>query len=171
MKKRLLALLLCLVMVIGLVPVALATGDAEGETQQSLTAPTDGRYAVFYVNGEEVERTENVVKYDDIVPTPSYNTSRLGYTFDGWYENSEKTGDKWNFGSGKMPEGKGSEKGFYATLTENSYTITFNANGGTGTMPDKTFVYSDGGTLLPFNAFTKADATFVGWGLDRKSVV
>ena len=165
MKKRLLALLLCLVMVIGLVPVALATGDAEGETQQSLTAPTDGRYAVFYVNGEEVERTENVVKYDDIVPTPSYNTSRLGYTFDGWYENSEKTGDKWNFGSGKMPEGKGSEKGFYATLTENSYTITFNANGGTGTMPDKTFVYSDGGTLLPFNAFTKADATFVGWGV------
>ena len=140
MKKRLLALLLCLVMVIGLVPVALATGNAEGETQQSLTAPTDGRYAVFYVNGEEVERTENVVKYDDIVPTPSYNTSRLGYTFDGWYENSEKTGDKWNFGSGKMPEGKGSEKGFYATLTENSYTITFNANGGTGTMPDKTFV-------------------------------
>ena len=165
MKKRLLALLLCLVMVIGLVPFALASGDAEGETQQSLTAPTDGRYAVFYVNGEEVERTKNVVKYGDLVPTPSYNTSRLGYTFDGWYENSEKTGDTWKFESGKMPEGKGSEKGFYATLTENSYTITFNANGGTGIMPDQTFVYSDGGMLLPFNAFTKADATFVGWGV------
>ena len=167
MKKRLLALLLCLVMVIGLVPFALAEGPAEG-AQETVTAPADGRYAVFYVNGKEVERTTDVVKYDEVVPAPSYNTSRPGYTFDGWYENSNMNGDKWNFATGTMPHGNGStEKGFFATLTENSYTITFNPGDGTGTMEDQTFTGSqtiDGGyVLLNKNAFTKEDYTFAGW--------
>ena len=168
MKKRLLALLLCLVMVIGLVPVALAGEPGEG-AQETVTAPADGRYAVFYVNGKEVERTKDVVKYDAVVPAPSYNTSRPGYTFDGWYENSGKTGNKWDFTSGKMPKGSGNnpEKGFYATLTENSYTITFNANGGTGTMDNQTFTGGqtvDGGyVLLKKNTLTKEGHTFAGW--------
>ena len=164
MKKRLLALLLCLVMVIGLVPVALATGVAEAGTQETPTAPT-GRYAVFYVNGEKVHTTD-LIPYDSKIP--EYDATRPGFTFDGWYENGSKNGNKWNFESGTMPQGNGStEKGFYATLTENSYTITFNANGGTGTMDDQTFTGGqtvDGGyVLLKKNTLTKEGQTFAGW--------
>lgn len=164
MKKRLLALLLCLVMVIGLVPVALATGVAEEGTQETPTAPT-GRYAVFYVNGEKVHTTD-LIPYESKIP--EYDATRPGFTFDGWYENESKNGNKWNFESGTMPQGNGStEKGFYATLTENSYTITFNANGGTGTMVDQTFTGGqtvDGGyVLLKKNTLTKKGHTFAGW--------
>jgi uncharacterized repeat protein (TIGR02543 family) len=42
-----------------------------------------------------------------------------------------------------------------------NYTVTFNANGGTGTMANQTFTVA--GATLTRNTFTRAGRTFGGW--------
>ena len=44
-----------------------------------------------------------------------------------------------------------------------NFTITFDANGGTGNMPAQTLAYNVA-TPLNANAFTRADFDFIGWG-------
>lgn len=148
MKKRLLALLLCLVMVIGLVPFALAEGEGAKTT-------------VHFDMHDGPQITNKVIDREAVVgevTVPDWE----GHIFAGWYTDANYSAE-WNVKDWKAPN----QDNFWlhAKWVENSYKIVFNANGGQGTMPDQTFVYSDVGTLLPFNAFTKADATFVGWGV------
>ena len=85
MKKRLLALILCLVMVIGLVPTALAFDDEKDD---------DNMIRVDYLFRGDVP-TGFVDQYEyynegDTVNTPSV-TAPEGYTFDGWYFSSDAT--------------------------------------------------------------------------------
>lgn len=85
MKKRLLALLLCLVMVIGLVPTALAFDEGKDD---------DNMIRVDYLFRGDVP-TGFVDQYEyynegDTVNTPSV-TAPEGYTFDGWYFSSDAT--------------------------------------------------------------------------------
>ena len=78
--------------------------------------------------------------------------TRDGYTFDSWYENADFTGDAvTNFAA---------EKTYYAKWNS---TITFDANGGTGTMAVQTIGETDTFTTLTANGFTKTGYTFDGW--------
>ena len=52
--------------------------------------------------------------------------------------------------------------GYFYSYVPQTYTIKFDANGGTGQMDDQIFLY-DEEQALPANTFTHADATFVGW--------
>lgn len=56
------------------------------------------------------------------------------------------------------------------TLTPNTYTIRFNANGGSGTMPDVSYAYDkiQKTDILPPNTFTGTSA-FKGWAFDASS--
>lgn len=59
------------------------------------------------------------------------------------------------------------------TLTPNTYTIQFDANGGLGTMPDESYAYDKIQTtdsLLP-NTFTKGTSTFKGWAVEAEGAV
>lgn len=56
----------------------------------------------------------------------------------------------------------------------NTYTIQFNANGGSGTMPDESYAYDKiqtTDTTLPPNKFTKGTSTFKGWAVEAKGEV
>ena len=55
----------------------------------------------------------------------------------------------------------------HPTLTPNTYTIKFEANGGSGTMPAVSYAYDkiQITDTLPQNAFTKGTSTFKGWAL------
>lgn len=55
----------------------------------------------------------------------------------------------------------------HPTLTPNTYTIQFDANGGSGTMPDVSYAYDKIQTTdsLPPNKFTKGTSAFKGWAL------
>ena len=55
----------------------------------------------------------------------------------------------------------------------NTYTIQFNANGGSGTMPDESYAYDKIQTTdtLPQNRFTKETSTFKGWAVEAKGAV
>ena len=58
-----------------------------------------------------------------------------------------------------MPAGNAT---YTAQWKVNQYTVTFNANGGTGTMPNQTFTYGEGQSLNAC-AFTRTSYVFRGW--------
>ena len=57
-----------------------------------------------------------------------------------------------------------------ATYQANAYTVKFNANGGTGTMANESFVY-DTAKALTANAFTRTGYTFKGWAMTASGAV
>ena len=59
----------------------------------------------------------------------------------------------------------------HPTLTPNTYTIKFEANGGSGTMPAVSYAYDKIQTTdsLLKNTFTKGTSTFKGWAFDASS--
>ena len=67
--------------------------------------------------------------------------------------------NKWDFVTEKMPANAIT---LYAKWEANEYSVDFNTNGGTGTMPAQAFVYDTAQTLTT-NTFTKEGYTFTGW--------
>ncbi|MGL5021432.1 MAG: InlB B-repeat-containing protein, partial [Mycoplasmatales bacterium] len=94
------------------------------------------------------------VEFGKLITEPTKPT-RTGYIFDGWYNGSAK----WNFATNTMPD---SDLNLYAKWTVNTRTVTFKANGGTGSMSNQTV---NSGTPTPINTnnFTRSGYTFDSW--------
>ena len=92
--------------------------------------------------------------------------TRIGYTFDGWAENSDGSGTQYADGQSvnNLTTVQGGTVSLYAKWTANTYTVRFNGNGNTGgaAMSDRTFTYDAAGNL-PLNTFTKIGYIFGGW--------
>ena len=85
--------------------------------------------------------------------TPTRVEEGITYTFDGWDpEVAEVTADAVY--TAKF------------TSSVNTYTVTFNANGGTGSMDPMSFSYDEEKTLTA-NAFTREDYHFIGWNTQQ----
>ena len=85
--------------------------------------------------------------------------TRTGYTFTGW--NTAANGS----GTSYAPAATftiNSNTTLYAQWSINSYTVTFNANGGTGSMSPQTGNYNTTAALT-LNTFTRTGYTFDGW--------
>lgn len=168
MKKRLLALLLCLVMVIGLVPFALADGGSSGGE------PTPEKRTVnFYndlSNGKMVTTIE--VEIGTVFTQEQYNAAvtalgtKEGYSFAGWFQNSD--GSNPFYVGNSWPSGNG-EKGLYAKWTKNDskYTVKFekNADDATGMMADAEWD-ANKMTSVPGCSFERKGYDFIGWKLN-----
>lgn len=107
----------------------------------------------FYSDGQVIHslnfiRGDMIKKIDD--PT------KLGYIFEGWYETSEYT-KKFDFDSPVYDKTQ-----CFAKWTPISYTIKFNANGGTGEMSDVVATY-DQALTLPSLTFSNPHHNFVKW--------
>ena len=83
--------------------------------------------------------------------------SNTGYTFGGWFADDDlSTG-------GVVTEIGTSESGakeFWAKWTENTYTVTYSANGGTGDAMSNTVGHY---VTLSANTYTKSGYVFAGW--------
>ena len=107
--------------------------------QAAVTTPlaTQGSYHLYAQwtrNNYDVTFNSNGGSYVDSQsvgygnPIPEPQAPKLeGYTFDGWYADAAFGGSPWNFTTGIMPEGGLT---LYAKWTANTYTVTFDANGG-----------------------------------------
>ena len=95
-------------------------------------------------------------------PTPA--PTKVGFTFDGWYEDSTFN-KEFDFNTPITDS-----MTLYAKWTENKYTLTFDANGGTGSMTaiaDLTGEYT-----LPANEFTAPSGKqFKGWSLTTDGAI
>ena len=52
---------------------------------------------------------------------------------------------------------------FNAAWTAHHYSVSYDANGGSGEMDDQDFTYDEAGQALSANSFTREGYTFVGW--------
>ena len=121
---------------------------------------TANTYTVqFDANSGSVTPSSKNVTYDATygdLPTPT----RTGYAFGGWYTSTSG-------GSQVTAETKVSitaSQTLYARWTANDYTVTFDANGGTGSMSDQSFTY-DVAKNLTSNSFEKTGYSFGGWAI------
>ena len=116
----------------------------------------ENSYTVTYMaDGEVYEITEGVAPgTSSEFPAPP---SKTGYRFTGWYEE----GAEEPFSEDTAIDG---DLVLYAGFDENEYTLTFSANGGTGSMDSVSLTYTQE-YKLPACAFTNTDNLFVGWAL------
>ena len=90
--------------------------------------------------------------------------TKTGYSFAGWaiaaggdvvaYEEEEEVSKLTPEDGGIVP--------LYAVWRANTYTVAFDANGGTGSMGEQSFVYGEA-QALHAHMFTRTGYTFVGW--------
>ena len=113
-------------------------------------------------DGSSVE-SQNVNAGEKLTePTPA--PTKEGFTFDGWYEDSTFS-KKFDFNTPITDS-----MTLYAKWTENKYTLTFDANGGSGTMTPKTDL--TGEYTLPSNEFTAPSGKqFKGWSLTTDGAI
>ena len=121
---------------------------------------TPNTYTITYnLNGASWASSAGVAEYTvgtgATLPLSSAMTN-TGYTFGGWYDNSGLTGSSiTTIGTSEY-----GDKEFWAKWTENTYTITYNANGGSGTTTSTVGHY----VTVADNGFTAPSGkTFVEW--------
>lgn len=106
---------------------------------------SDTNYSVFIKDGSSTT-----------LPTPS---ARTGYTFAGWWD---ATSGGNNLGSSTSPYTVSSTLTAYARWTANTYTISYDANGGSGAPSDQTKTH-DVNLTLSSTVPTRTDYGFTGW--------
>ena len=95
----------------------------------------------------------------------SVKPTKVGYTFQGWATYSWASSASYHGGDTyKLNQ----NTTFYAVWSRNSYTISYNANGGTGAPSSQTKYYGTTLTLSSTKPY-RTGYTFKGWGLYASS--
>ena len=119
---------------------------------------------VFNNNGGSGAKTELTCTYDKDCKLSTEGFTKEGYTISGWSKISEGEIEYTANATVKNLAETGSVT-LYAKWSANTYTITYNANGGSGTMSKTTCTYDTNCTLAA-NSFTYEGYDFVNWAKD-----
>lgn len=127
-------------------------------TTSSYTVPAPTYTVTFNANGGSVDTTSKTVVYGSTygtLPTPT----RPNYTFNGWYTAS--TGGTNVTSSTKYTTNGNST--LYAQWSASTFTVSYNANNGTGAPSSQTKQY---GVTLTLSSIipSRSGYTFKGWG-------
>jgi uncharacterized repeat protein (TIGR02543 family) len=108
----------------------------------------------YHTNGSDniADATYTIESEDLTLPVPT----RTGYTFRGWFDNSEFTGEAVT----GIPAGSTGDKAFYAKWEANVYAIVYHLNDGVGA-EDATYTIESATITLPVP--TKEGYDFSGW--------
>ena len=138
-------------------------GHGDGLSSSSFTLIP--RLVTFYKNdGVDPESTSTQYVNNGASTALTANSfSRTGYTFNGWNTNRDGTSGA-NYADGANITASGGNVDLYAKWNVNSYTVAFNANGGTGdAMANQSFDY-DETKALSANTYTAPEHKyFLGW--------
>lgn len=140
--------------------VGVYSGSLSGTLNSAKTVVLQFRTAsytvTFNANGGSVSTSSKTVTYGSTygtLPTPT----RTGYTFDGWYTATS--------GGSKVTSSTtvttASNHTLYAHWTANTYTVTFDATGGSVSQTSKKITF--GSTYGELPQPTRAGYTFDGW--------
>lgn len=154
------------------------TEDFEGERVTEISA-TDMGNKIFYakwaqrfsvtlmLNGGTLKDGENITDYtvgtSPVLPIPT----KPDYTFKGWYESSDLSGDPVE----RIPSSATGNQTFYAKWEKNvpakqTYTVKLVLNGGTLKPGEDVTSYTEG-TKVTLPIPEKADNDFGGWFEDK----
>ena len=131
----------------------------------------ENAYIIRYnANGGQGTMDDEKIQLSESTTVKTNAFTRTGYTFKGFslekdgtpkYQGGESVENLTNLNSGIV--------NLYAIWEPITYTITYNVNGGTGTMNSTTYVY-DEEKPLPNSKITKENLMFAGWGTSASSV-
>ena len=112
-------------------------------------------------SGQPTVTVSATFESDVILPENPFELE--GYTFNGWA--TEENGEVVYGDEETIPFNQITDMTLWAVWGENQYTITYNSNGGQGTMGSTQAVY-DTAVELPENGFTRTGWTWTGWSID-----
>lgn len=163
MKKRLLALALCLVMLIGLLPTVLAENEPLADNIRVHFVTNGGDIAEALdgtdEQGNKVKMVARESAIGSVVPTMA------DYTFEGWHTNSACTDAAWNMEGWAVPKtAEDEDPNNFWLFAKWQYTVSFDLNGGTGTAPATVTADKGQPVMLPATvSATNGNLVFAGW--------
>ena len=108
--------------------------------------------------------TDHTTAYGSTTTLKDNVYTQVGHTFAGWTDIQGSTSKKYN-DKATTPE-LYDDLDLYACWTQNSYTVNYNANGGTGTTSPQTVLYDNlTRTYLEQGGFARDGYDFKGWSL------
>ena len=201
MKKRFVAFLLVLIMVLGMLPVSALAAD-DGISPQALNTghKIDVRFTVLYVGDEfsigyntgASEKTQFVCQYSTPHSDTAYNNHTIaisdikaaadrasvnsGYQIVGWSKEANANPKTWGF---DLKDPTACNKGTTIYLVAKdpnpqvTYTLNYHANGGEGAPASQTTKSNTGkATFTVSSAIPTRDGyTFLGWADDADATV
>ena len=128
-------------------------------------------YVQYQGNGAtEGSMINSTHTYDTSAALRSNSYIRTGYSFAGWAKTSTGSVVYADQDSVKnLTSTANATVSLYAIWTPNTYTVKYNANGGSGTMSDSTHTY-DTASSLRTSTFTRTGYTFIGWSTNSNNV-
>lgn len=143
-----------------------AVGAISGNTTYTAQF-TENKYTIaFNGNGNTGGSMSSItnVGYDDAKTLTANAFTKTGYTFNGWNNKADGSGTSYadKASVSKLTDKNGATVTLYAKWKANSYTIKFNANGGSGSMSDLAMTYGTAKNLTA-NSFTRTGYDFLGW--------
>lgn len=126
-------------------------------------------YTVVYnANGGTGTTASSTHTYDTPKALTANGFSRTGYTFAGWATTSGGTVAYTNSAKvTSLSSTNGAVVNLYAVWEKNSYTVTYNANGGATSATSKSVAYGGAVDLSP--TANKTGYTFTGWSTSSTS--
>ena len=128
-------------------------------------------YTISYnANGGSGTMSSTTATYGSTTTISANTFTKTGYSFAGWTTNSDGSDDGYGWtnwsGTWKYVNGQygisGGKLVLYARWSANTYTIKYDANGGTGAPANQSFVYNSGAKISTTKP-TKTGYTFVNW--------
>lgn len=127
----------------------------------TVTVPAWTSYTIKYnANGGSGAPGNQTKWKDQTLTLSSTKPTRTGYSFLGWSTSSTATTATYSAG-GKYTANAAAT--LYAVWKANTYTVAYNANGGTGAPASQTKTYGETLTLSSTKP-TRTNYTFKGWG-------
>lgn len=143
-----------------------AYNGKSGSKTVTFTVPALTKYTITYnANGGSGAPSSTTKYYGKAATLSSTRPTRTGYTFLGWATSSTATSPTWIAGGTYSTNASDT---LYAVWKANTYTITYNANGGSGAPPSQTKTYGKTITLSSVKP-TRTHHTFLGWSTSSTS--
>lgn len=151
------------------ISAALSTGispsSISGSTTYVLPAVTWQWTVLYNANGGSGAPASQTKTYGSNLTLSSTKPTRTGHTFLGWSTSSTATSATYQPG-GTYTSNSGAT--LYAVWKINTYTVSYNANGGSGAPGNQTKTYGSNLTLSSTKP-TRTNYNFKGWSKDKSA--
>ena len=142
------------------------TSTASKNVSFTVNVPALTSYTVSYnANGGSGAPSNQTKWYGQTLVLSSTKPTRTGHTFSKWNTNSSGTGTSYNSGANYTANAGAT---LYAVWTANTFTVSYNANGGSGAPSSQTKTYGKTLTLSSTKP-TRTNYTFKGWATSKNA--